>query len=212
MYTEQELVRHILFVQNEDSTADIGSQHPAVQQARMHLTNMKKEFLGRGWWFNREYKRKLLPDSVGVVYLPEETMSFTVTPAVLYTQSPAGKMRYVKRGDRVYDSVEHTFNIGCALLADLIVDLPYEDLPTNAGTYLKYLAGNTAFRASDGDMQVKRDMDVDLEGARQRLFAEELRVTGANALDSPQAQNLLMGIGQQGSGNPRLPGGRSWMR
>lgn len=212
MYTEQDLINHILFVQNEETTSDITSQNPAVLQAKYHLTAMNKEFQGRGWWFNKEYKRKLLPDDQGLVFIPTETLSFEVTPGVLHTLSPKGKSRYVKRGDKVYDADEHTFTIGCALWVDIVILLAVEDLPPAAAVYLKHMAGCTAFRASDGDLQVKRDMDRDKADAWSALFAEELRVIAANALDSPGAQNLQMGFNSLPASNPRYPGGRNWTR
>lgn len=212
MYTEQDLINHILFVQNEETTADITSQNPAVLQAKYHLYAMNKEFQGRGWWFNKEYQRKLLPDDQGIVFIPTETISFEVTPGVLHTLSPRGKTRYVKRGDKVYDSYEHTFNIGCSLCVDLVILLNVEDLPPAAAVYLKHLSGCTAFRASDGDLQVKRDMDRDRLDAYAALFAEELKVIGANALDSPGAQSLQMGFNSLPASNPRYPGGRNWTR
>ncbi len=207
MYTELELVNHILFTLGESTTPTLETQHPAVQNARAILMSYNKEFQGLGWWFNRELNLKLLPNAEGKVRVPTEALSFRVTKCVLEARSPAQKARFVKRGNFVYDTLEHTDVLNCAVWADIIVLLDYSDLPQAAGAYLKHWAAEQAFLADDGDIQVKRELGINTATARAMLKQEEMKSIGVNAFDRPMAQQLLLGAGQAYD-NPRFLGGR----
>jgi hypothetical protein len=205
MYDEKDLVNHILFTLGEDTTPTLTTQHPAVLSARTFLSSIDKEFQGRGFWFNRERSIKLLPDSFGKVRIPDETLSFVITNCVTVTQPDKERTRYVKRGGYVYDAYNHTNILNTALWADLVIRLPIDDLPPTAASYLKALAADRAFLASDGDVQVYRELQRQTALAWNLLFAEELKASKLNALTTPSAAKLRYSIGS--SPNANLLGG-----
>lgn len=206
MYTELELVNHILSTQGVATTPTLNTQHPAVLDARAWLATSSKEFQGIGWWFNRERGLKLLPDVNGRVRIPTETLTFQVTACALATQSPSEKQRFVKRGQFIYDNILHTNQLNVAVWVDICILLDISDLPSSAGSYLKHYAAEGAFLADDGDIQVHNRLQVETAKAWAVLKQDELKAVSANALQSPGAYQLLMTPGYT-TANPNIPGG-----
>ncbi|QIG73202.1 tail tubular protein A [Rhizobium phage RHph_I40] len=209
MFSELEIINHILRTLGESITPTLETQHPAVQQALDTMRACSKEMQSRGWWFNKEYNMKLLPDTDGRIRLPDETLSFAVTKCVLEGRMPLQKQRFVKRGQYIYDMNEHTNKINTAIWADIVLHIPIEDLPATAGAYLKHWAAETAYLPDDGDTTVYRLIQQETAKSYALLMADELKSVSANALESPHALNLRMGVNGYGgySRNPMYPGG-----
>jgi len=188
MYTELELVNHILQTLGETNTATLATNHPAVIQARTTLAAYNKEFQGMGWWFNKEKNIKLLPDAEGRVRVPEETLNFKVRECSVWNGQGT---RFVKRGNFVYDTEAHSNILNVAVWADITLLLPYEDLPAAAGTYLKHFAAESAFLGDDGDLNQHGLLVKLTQDAWGELRKDELRSVGANALASPMSAWLL---------------------
>lgn len=190
MYDELELVNHILQTLGESTTPTLETQHPAVIQARQVLAGYNKEFQNRGWWFNREFNLKLLPDVNGRIAIPQDTLTFKVTgvPACAYGREGE---RFVKRGKFVYDSVEHTNEIGRAVFVNITRLLSIEDLPPAAASYLKHFAAENAFLDDDGDIQVHSRLVRRTQQAWGDLQREEMKATGTSGLKTPFAKALL---------------------
>lgn len=185
MYTELELVNHVLQTLGEENTPTLDTTHPAVVQARNTLASYNKEFQQRGWWFNTEYGVKLLPNSEGKVRLPTDTLEFQVTQCILMARMPSQKVRFVKRGQFIYDAQEHTDILNCAVWADIVLLLDISDLPAAAGNYLKHFTAESAFLADDGDIQVHAKLQQKTLVAQAELKQSELTCTGANQFESP---------------------------
>lgn len=193
MFTELELVNHILQTLGESTTPTLETQHPSVQQAQKTLMTINKEFQGYGWWFNREYNVKLLPDAEGKVRTPAEVLSFQVTQCMLEKKWPDQKRRFVVRNSYIWDNLNHTDIINTAIWADYVVLLPYEDLPAQASVYLMHLAAERAFLDDDGDINNHSKLQQRVQMAYAKLKQEEMRVNAANAMESPHALNVRLG-------------------
>ena len=152
MDPELEIVNAILRVTGESTTSTLATQHPSVIQAKDAMNSNNKDFQSRGWWFNRERNIKLLPDNEGKIALPDGTMQFQITQNGLNNTNGVGKERYVDRGRKVYDNFLHTYVIGIALYADLIILRPVAELPAPAISYLKHLCRVSVLVDDDGDL------------------------------------------------------------
>lgn len=194
MYTELELVNHILQVAGEDQTPTLSTSHPAVIAARQALLSYNKEFQGTGWWFNKETAVKLLPNVEGRVAVPNDTLAFQVTSCVLNRSSPWEQARFVKRGGFVYDTIKHTNIINMAVWADFVRLLDYDDIPASAGTYLKHLAAERYFLDVDGDIGQARELSVRTMRAWAMLRDEQLKTLGSNALNGSTGRRLRAGV------------------
>lgn len=202
------LVNHLLQTVGERRVLTLETGHPSVTQAVQALESYDEDFQGRGWWFNRNQAMKLLPNNLGQILLPKEALSFQVTHVHLQNLGPSEKARYTRRGGMVYDSVLNTNIIGKPIVADLIVRLDIEDLPSIAASYLKHWAAENYYVDDDGDNQKSNKLGERRMLAFHALKAEELRVEATNALDSPAAQHLTHRVGQAQGNNPVIPGGR----
>ena len=207
MYDELEIVNHILQTLGESTTPTLETQHPAVVQARQLLSGYSKEFQGRGWWFNKEFNMKLLPDTNGRVSIPADTLTFKVTGVAACAYGRTGE-RFIKRGKYVYDTVEHTDKIGRAVYVDITRLLAIEDLPPAAGSYLRHFAAENAFLDDDGDIQAHARLVRRTQSAWGDLQREEMKAARANALNTPFARQLLSYPKSQTiATNPALIGG-----
>lgn len=209
METKLNLVNHLLQVVGERRVLTLETGHPSVVQAVQALDSWDRDFQGKGWWFNKNKAMVLSPTNTGEVLIPEECLEFVVTQGVGAYQKPMEKTRYVRRGNRVWDSWENTFNIAVKIKADLVIQLEIPDLPQSAASYLKHLAAQNYYVDDDGDLAKASELNRRVQMAWNALKAAEMKAESTNALDSPMAQYLRYRVGQSGiPSNPTWPGGR----
>lgn len=203
MVQKLDIIRHMLSVIGESGVSNEESLHPSVLTATDIIDTEDADFQGPGWWFNTEYDLVLTQDNRGEVQIPGNALGFRLSN--IENLSAADKRRYVKRGTRVYDAVNHTFSIGSPLTVDIIVKLDIEDMPAVASSYLLHKAALSMYVADDGDTFKTDKLEQRVTLAWQKLRAEEMKSLAVNALDSPTAQRMRMGTG---SHNPNYIGGR----
>ncbi len=201
------IINHMLSVIGESGVSSVTTTHPSVQTASRILDTEDMDFQQAGWWFNREYNLKLVPNHDGHVIVPQSALDVQMSDIAYKT--PREKLRYARRGNRIYDSYEHTYDIDTALYVDLIVQLAITDLPSVAASFLMRKAAEAIFLDDDGDAgKAEKLADRRIE-AWTKLKAVALRMSGANALDNPYAMQLQSGIRSSGtSRSPMYPGGR----
>lgn len=100
---------------------------PDVAIAKNTLEEINREVQARGWSFNTEEKIKLIPSEEGEVVLPANCLGFF--PSFFDNA-------LIQRGNRVYDKFNHTYNIGKAIEADIILLLNFEELPEVAKRFI----------------------------------------------------------------------------
>lgn len=193
------IIRHMLSVIGESGLSDASSLHPSVITANGVLDTTDFDLQSKGWWFNTERQLTLVQDSDGKVTLPGNTLSFSLSN--VHNLAPAEKVRYSKRGNRLYDTFKHSDVIGHPITVDITVRLSVEDLPSVAFNYVMHDAAYNMYVNDDGDNFKTDKLFNRRVEAWQRLYAEHLKVTAANALDNPTAQRLRMA----GAGSHRSP-------
>jgi hypothetical protein len=196
----------MLSVIGEGGVSSTTSTHPSVQAASRILDTEDVDFQQTGWWFNREHLLTLVPDNEGRVSVPASALDLRISD--VERKLPAEKLRYVRRGNYIYDSIEHTNVISRKVVVDIIVRLPIESLPSLAASYLMHKSRQTINLDDDGDTFKAGELEKQTMIAFAKLKAAELKITGVNALDSPYARRLLSRIGSGYSRNPNLIGGQ----
>jgi len=200
MTTTLEVLNHMLNVIGESPVTTPSSSHPSVLSAMVELNRVKKEFQARGWWFNTEYDLRLSPNESGQIVIPAGTLY--IDPLDPYS-------KLTRRGGKLYDPVNHTFNIGQEIHVNLLVLLDVEDLPETAAMYLMHKAAYDFYVNDDGDETKSNRLEKQVDKAWANLQSEELKVSNVNAKNRPASARLRMGIRQQGTQyNPRWPGGK----
>lgn len=200
------IINQMLSVVGEGGVSSTTSTHPSVQAASRILDMIDVDFQQVGWWFNREYRLTLVPNIEGRVAVPASALDVSI--ADLEYQTPTEKMRYVRRGNYIYDTMKHTNVLNTSIDVDLVLHLDINDLPSVASSYIMHKAREAMYIDDDGDAFKSDKLAIATEMARQKFNAEVLKKSAANALDNSVARTLRAGIGQGYSRNPSLIGGR----
>lgn len=210
MISKLDVVNHMLKTVGLRKVSTLEGQNPNVIQAEASLDSTNTDFQSQGWWFNKEFNLKLVVNNRDEIIIPDGNLEITITHDTLSGLSPTEKQRYTKRGNRLYDTIAHSFEIGQSVYVDLVTQVEIEDMPAVASSYLKHLATWEYFVADDGDQIKARELEKMKDQAWARLQAAQLKALNTSALDSPAAAQLLYRIHQSGTPtNPNWPGGRA---
>lgn len=203
----KDIIDHMLSVIGEGAVSSLATTHPSAINAMGILNTEDLEFQGRGWWFNTEYRLKLVPDEIGRVSLPSNTLDCALSDVSILPS--AEKNRYVRRGSYIYDTIKHTNIINTSVYVDLVLQLEIEDLPTVAASYLNRKAAQEMYLDDDGDMQKLNELGRRRAEAWQTLKAKELTVLAVTSQDNPVSQLLSSRMRPSfTNGNANLIGGR----
>lgn len=105
-----------------------------AETAETILNEVSRDVQSLGWNFNTEPNYTVAADSDGNVVLPSEVVRADLANSV--TKYRSSKNEYVQRGNKMYDKVNHTYNIGEALKLDVVVLLAFEQLPEVARRFI----------------------------------------------------------------------------
>ena len=207
MPTRPQIINHMLRTLGEGGVSYDQSLHPTVQLCNNCLDVVSSEVQGRGWWFNKEYNLTLVPDNRGEVIVPPEALDMTISSVV--NMGPGEKRRFVRRDNRIYDTIKHSYEIGHNVVVDVTLLLAIDDVPSQAQSYIQHKAAETIFLDEDGDPQKLSKLEQRTMLAWQGLQAQQLKNISTNALDRQSAAILTSGWRPAGQGrNPNFIGGR----
>lgn len=122
-----EAVNVMLSSVGETPVNSLESQNVEAEIAADILLQEARSVQSQGWFFNIEKGFSLAPDTVGEIILPNNCLRADPTdPQELLMQ----------RGNKLYDIKNHTSLIGRTIVADLVVELAFEELPPVARQYI----------------------------------------------------------------------------
>lgn len=107
-----------------------------AETAETILNEVSRSVQSDGWNFNSEPNFTVAANTSGDVVLPDEVIRADLA-TTKYRSSDA---EYIQRGNKMYDKVNHTYNIGKALKLNVVVLLDYELLPEVARRYISVKA------------------------------------------------------------------------
>jgi hypothetical protein len=130
--SELEAINTILSVIGESpisSLSDISSVADAVT-AQSILSEVSRQVQTKGWHFNTEKDFELSPDTFAKeIVIPSNALRVD-------SMGDDREMDVVQRGHRLYDRVKHTFQFDKSIKCDLVVLLPFDQLPQAARHYV----------------------------------------------------------------------------
>ena len=132
--TQLSAVNSILSTIGEAPVNSLSSGLVDAETAETVLNEVSRDVQSLGWNFNTESDYTVAADSEGNVVLPTEIVRADLANSV--TKYRSSKNEYVQRGNKMYDKVNHTYNIGQALKLDVVVLLAFELLPEVARRYI----------------------------------------------------------------------------
>lgn len=207
MPTRAQIINHMLRTLGEGGVSYDQSTHPTVQICNACLDVVSSEVQGRGWWFNKEYNLTLVPDNRGEVIVPPEALDMHISNVM--NLSAGEKRRLVRRDNRIYDSIKHTYELNHDVVIDCVLLLEIDSLPSAAQSYIQHKAAETVFLDEDGDPTKLSKLEQRTALAWQQLHAQQLKNISTNALDRQSAVILSAGWRPGGQGrSPSRLGGR----
>lgn len=129
--TELEAINTILSVIGESpisSLSDVSAVADAVV-AQSTLSEVNRQVQTKGWHFNTEYDYVLAPSVSGEIIVPSNFLrvdSFGDDKDVDVTQ----------RGTRLYNRKDHTYTFTKSLKCEVVVLLPFDEMPQAARHYV----------------------------------------------------------------------------
>jgi hypothetical protein len=132
--TELEAVNIMLSTIGEAPVNNLQSGLVDAETAETILKNVSRDVQSHGWNFNSEPDYTVAADSSGNVILPTEIVRADLANSE--TKYRSSKNEYIQRGRKMYDKVNHTYNIGKALKLDVVVLLSFDLLPEIARRYI----------------------------------------------------------------------------
>lgn len=174
------------------SLDEASEQSPDAQTARNYLQREHKTLLKKGWVWNTDIAFPLTPDANGQVDLPAGLLKLDNVENGFENRS-----RYVARGLRLYDRVDHTYNItNTDLTADVVVLLDFPDIPEAARDYIVKKATRKFQIYIRGESSVMRFEEAEIQEALADLIEGDLESDDTNMLYGSEDPSTLQAIGR----------------
>ena len=132
--TKLEAVNSMLSTIGEAPVNNLSSGLVDAETAETILNEVSRSVQSTGWNFNSEPDYSVAADSSGNVLLPAEVIRADLANSE--TKYRSSKNEYVQRGNKMYDKVNHTFNIASTLKLDVVILLDFELCPEVARRYI----------------------------------------------------------------------------
>lgn len=132
--TKLEAVNSMLSTIGEAPVNSLQSGLVDAETAETILNEVSRSVQAHGWNFNSEPDYSVPADTSGNVILPSEILRADLANSV--TKYRSSKQEYVQRGNKMYDKVKHSYNIGKTLKLDVVVLLDFELCPEVARRYI----------------------------------------------------------------------------
>lgn len=140
------------------SLVDIEAPDAGTALRRLHQVSRETQLLG--WYWNTDPATPLTPNDDGELTLPANTLK------VILDQRHSTE-EFVQRGTRLYDRKNRTYTFTKVYYADLVMALPFEDLPEAARQYIMLRAAQIFQQGVLGSEK----LDAFAKEAMQRAWA-----------------------------------------
>ena len=136
--TKLEAVNSMLSTIGEAPVNSLTSGLVDAETAETILNEVSRSVQASGWNFNSEPNYTVAANVSGEVRLPTEVIRADLADSE--TKFRSNKNEYVQRGNKMYDKIKHTYNIGAPLTLDVVVLPNYELCPEVARRYISVKA------------------------------------------------------------------------
>ncbi|WWT42371.1 tail protein [Vibrio phage Va-ZX-1] len=151
---------------------------------------------GKGWWFNKEEFHKIDPDPVnGYVVVPQNTL------VCLVKEQRGRKLPVNLRGNKLFDAKSYGYDMrnltdtDGKLHCELVVNLPFDTLPTTAKQAITDTAAFWFQNNKEGDPNKMRNLEQAAKDSMISLQSEDARQRRSNMFDNPAARNTVYRAG-----------------
>lgn len=147
-----------------------GPVSPDVAMARQLLDDARRKMLLRGWNFNTQRGVTMSPDGTGRIAVDSDILRLDTSPESYTSVDP------VQRGPWLFDRSTNGYTFNAPLIVDLLLDLPWDELPEVAKDYVATAAASQFVMATASDqIRVQAAVRAEAEAyARLRAYEEDL--------------------------------------
>jgi len=166
--TELEAINTMLSCISEAPINDLETTGSAsVYTARNILAEVSRTVQQRGWHFNSEEDYPLVRNTDNELVLPQNTFRVSVSRDHRYD------FDVTQRGNRLYDRRAHRFTFEKDLKVDIVLCLPFTDLPEAARKYILITATRTFQGRIQGSETVYKFTTDELVAAMRDMMDAE---------------------------------------
>jgi hypothetical protein len=162
-----------------------GSGLQEADLASVMIDRVSREVQKKGWHWNTLINYVITPDTDGNIVLPKTTLGVD-------TMGKSAYLDLVQRADKLYNRETNTFNIGSPVTVELVLNLPYEELPENARWFIAVRATRKFQQKQLGSSELSEFDRTDEQDAYFDMIDEEADTRDYNMLrDSASVMRIL---------------------
>jgi len=124
--SELAAVNEMLASVSEDPVESLDNLPPSGRMALSILRATSRDLQEEGFWFNEETDYELKPDQL--------TFEITIPANILRIDSEEGDC--IRRGSKLYDRYKKSFKFDQPVKCEVVLHLPWEDLPSVVRRYI----------------------------------------------------------------------------
>ena len=151
--------------QLKNTTGALISTNPEISFIYNLLVETVKDVLNEGWHFNTEYGIKISPDTNKEISIPSSYLRYDV-----HDGQTSRLLDVVKKGNKLYDKVKHTFEFTSDVLVDATYLYDFEDIPSAFQRYIIAKASTRAATQLVGDANLARLLQTQEAQTEQVLW------------------------------------------
>lgn len=174
MRTTLDVVNSCLSSIGEAPLLELDYDHPLAATAQNTLQRTLVQEMSRQWWFNTDF-----------ITLKVANDRFIYAPADAVAVNPLHRLDLTLRGRRMYDRINGTYEMTADVQVYVVRNLPYEDLPPPAQTFVEFQTVLLFQTEYDADPTKTQQIAMHAQRALVNLNAEHIRQIAANPLLSP---------------------------
>jgi hypothetical protein len=148
--TELDAVNQILSSVGQAPVTTLDLQNPEVSIVLNTLREINRQVQAEGWIFNTEREYELTPDS------ETNQILYPFNMLQIDTNQPYHKNKYdvVKRGNKLYDRLKHTYTFTDPIKADVVWYFDFTDVPAAIQIYIVARAAKMCATKMIGDREL----------------------------------------------------------
>ena len=180
LITELEVVNSVLSVAGDSPVSSLDDIYQPVFIIKQMINNISRDIQSDPYWFNTEYDVDLEPNSVtNKIVLPFNLLRFEPV-----------ETQYVARGLTVYDRDNRTSTITDTIVADISVQLTFDELPQVVRKYIQALCRVQYNNEYFGETNFKQDLALEVQQAKTNLEKANIENENINIFNSQRVSNI----------------------
>lgn len=184
--TKLEAVNTLLATIGESPVNSLSSGLVEASLAEQTLDNVSRDMQSTGWAFNTDLTFKLTPNASNEITLPANCLHVDTTSLRMSSTSDL-----VQRGMRMYDRINNTYTITETIEVNIVVLLPFDEMPEAARRYTTIKAARILQDRVLGSETLHSFHAADEQAAWVALAHNESDVEDFNIFDNYDTYSII---------------------